>query len=84
MDDTFCQDRLVKTLELINIYDAAITAIVTDGAQQYTLDTGQSRQVVTKLDIASLQRILAHLENKYVTLQARCQGRFRTHGRPDW
>jgi hypothetical protein len=82
--DTFCTDRLARTLELIQKYDAAIDAIIVAGVESYTLDTGQSKQTVTKLDLDMLYRTLQSLENKYVTLQARCSGRFNQHGRPDW
>lgn len=81
---TFCEERLAQAKAQVLIYDAAITALVTGGAQSYTLDTGQSKQQVTKLDLDKLQAILASLENKVVTLEARCNGSYRTYGRPVW
>lgn len=79
---TFCQDRLDAVKAQIIAYDAAITAIVEGGAQSYTLDTGQSKQTVTKLDIHRIQVILQSLENKYYTLLARCNGSGRSYGTP--
>jgi hypothetical protein len=82
--DTFCLDRLAATKALILVYDEAITKLVSGAVHSYTLDTGQSRQVVTRFDIASMQKILTSLENKVVTLEARCNRAYRTYGRPIW
>lgn len=67
-------ERIVKTKALIVIYEDAILAVGTDGVQSYTLDTGQTRQTVTKLDISALNKILGGLYNRLVTLDARING----------
>jgi len=54
--------RITKTEQMIEAIETAILAVGL-GAQSYTLDTGQSRQVVTKADIASLTSKLESLEN---------------------
>lgn len=74
MDRAFVQERITAAKAQIVAYDDAITALVTGGIQSYTLDTGQSRQVVTKLDIEWLQKAISSLENRCATLQARLNG----------
>jgi hypothetical protein len=71
---SFLEDRLAATLALINAYEAALLAIVINGAQSYTLDTGQTRQTVTKLDVDSMNKALDILNNRYVTMKARLTG----------
>lgn len=84
MDTTFLQERITATKALIVIYEGAITAIVTNGAQSYTLDTGQSRQTVTKVDIAQLNASLDGLYNRLCTFQARLDGSGSGIVRPGW
>lgn len=62
------EERIVKTRELIVIYEDAIGQLAT-GAQSYTLDTGQSRQVVTRQDLGSMRLMLAELEAKLARLE---------------
>ena len=62
----------------------AISAIVAGGAQSYTLDTGQTRQTVTKFDISSMNRILDSLYNRCAMLEARLTGNNTITGRPAW
>lgn len=83
MSTDFLQDRINATVALIKAYEAALLAIVTDGAQQYTMDTGQTRQVVTKASIPSLNKNLDTLYNRYYTLTAR-RGNGSTTMRPAW
>ena len=52
---------LADTEILIDAYQAAILAIVVKGAQEYTLDTAQSRQTVKKIDIPSMTTSLNSL-----------------------
>lgn len=74
MDSEFLQQRIEATKALIVAYEDAVTALTTGGVQSYTLDTGQSRQTVTRLEIATLQRNIDSLYNRLVTLQARLNG----------
>jgi hypothetical protein len=84
MDRAFTQDRLTKTKALIVKYEDALDALITDGVQAYTLDTGQSVQNVTKLDIGKLQRQLDVLYNRCAVLQTRLTGSGTTRGVPAW
>lgn len=74
MDAEFCQERIAATKAQIVAYEDAVLALADTSIQSYTLDTGQSRQVVTRYDIASMQKTIDSLYNRLVTLQARCNG----------
>ena len=84
MDTTFLQERITATKALIVVYEEAITALVTNGVQRYTLDTGQSRQDVTKIDVPKLNAQLDGLYNRLATQEARLDGSGVTIVRPRW
>jgi hypothetical protein len=67
------EERVTATKAAIIATEAAILAL-SSGAQSYTLDTGQTRQVVIKADIASLRLQLNELENRLSMLDARLCG----------
>ena len=71
MDAEFLQGRIDATKAQIIAYEDAITALTSGGVQSYTLDTGQSRQTVTRLELSTLNNALDGLYNRLVTLQAR-------------
>ena len=76
-DSEYLQARITRTEELIEKYEDAIDALAS-GAQMYHLDTGQTRQMVTKAQLAQMRTLLEHLENRRATLLARKCGRGRT------
>lgn len=73
MADTFWSDRLAAAKSMVAAYDAAILALVA-GAQSYQLDTGQTRQLVSKANLASLRAARDGLLNEVATLEARLCG----------
>jgi len=73
MDASFIQARITATKVLIVAYEDALTALA-GGVQSYTLDTGQTRQTVTKLDVTQLNKIVGSLYNRCATLEARLNG----------
>jgi hypothetical protein len=79
-DSTWIQARITRTKELIVIYEDALASIAS-GAQTYSLDTGQTRQVVTKADVASLRMNLSHLENRLSMLELKLCGGGSHYGR---
>jgi hypothetical protein len=81
-DTTWIQERITATRTLIVAYEDAILAIST-GSQSYSLDTGQTRQVVTKAMLGSLQLTLARLEARLSTYEQRL-GCARLNVRPAW
>lgn len=81
-DRQYWIDQIAATKALITAIQAAVTAI-SAGAQSYQLDTGQSRQLVTRANVASLRLTLAALYSDIATFQARLGcGKFQ--GRPGW
>ncbi len=66
--------RIARTKTLIVAYEDALEALES-GVQQYSLDTGQSRQMVTRQNISSLQSALDRLEARLARLQADLCGR---------
>lgn len=74
MDREWLEARIATTKVLIVAYEDAILALSTDGVFQYSLDTGQTRQMVTKQQLGSLRLQLEALENRLATYQARLCG----------
>lgn len=74
IDPAFLQARIDKTKTLIVLYEDTIDALVTGQNQSYTIDTGQTRQTVTKADITSLNNQIDVLYNRLTTLCARIDG----------
>lgn len=84
MDSTFLQSRIDATKAQIIAYEDAVTALVGGGVQSYTLDTGQSRQTVTRLDLHTMQNKIDSLYNRLSTLEARLNGSGTVTARPAW
>ncbi len=82
-DSTWLDARIAAVEAQIIAYEEAILALGTDNMQSYTLDTGQSRQTVTRANMSELKNILAGLENKRSTLLVRRNGS-GFHGRPSF
>ena len=74
MDNTFLLEQVTSIKARIVALQAAELALASDAIQEYTLDTGQSIQRVTKVNIATLQRAINGLYNQYATLCARLEG----------
>lgn len=84
MINDYLKEKINNLMTMIDAYDSAIIALVGGGVQSYMLDTGQTRQSVTKMDIASLQRNRSSLYNELVTLNARANGGNVGVVRPAW
>lgn len=84
MDSTFIQARIDATKLQIVAYEDAALALGSGNIQSYTLDTGQSRQTVTKLDLKMIQDTIDGLYNRCVTLEARLNGSGVSIGTPSW
>jgi len=84
MDNAFIQDRINTTKQQIIAYEDAALALGNGSIQSYTLDTGQSTQTVTKLNLDSLQKVIDSLYNRCATLQTRLTGSGQVIGKPSW
>ncbi len=84
MDSAYLQQQIDRTKAQIDAYNDAILALTAGGHQSYQLDTGQSTQRVTRLELDTLQKQLDALYNRLVVFEARRNGSGVMHGRPDW
>lgn len=83
MDRNYLQARITATRSQIEAYEAAFLALASGQVQSYTLDTGQTTQKVTKLDLEWLNDTIDGLYNRCVTLEVRLNGASTT-ARPAW
>lgn len=74
MNPAFIQARINATKAAIEAAEDAELALVGGGIQSYTLDTGQTRQTVTKANITELRNYIDALYNRCATLEARLTG----------
>lgn len=80
--NTYWEDRIAIVRALIVKYDAALDALA-GGVFSYSLDTGQSRQTVTRQNVVSLKNTRDGLLNELATLEARVCGA-GVSGVPSW
>jgi hypothetical protein len=82
VDRQFIQERIDATKAAIAAVEAARLALAVGGAQSYTIDTGQSRQVVTKMNLTEIRKTISSLYNECATLEARLTGGGVSNVRP--
>jgi len=80
---TWLEERIAKKKLAIVAFEDALTALA-GGAQSYSLDTGQTRQVVSKANLTEMRKAMAQLESDLSTLQMRLNGCGRFQARPGW
>ena len=83
MDRPFIAARITATKAQIVAYEDASLALATGGVQSYTLNTGQSTQQVTRLDLDNINKTINSLYNRCATLEARLNGG-TTLAKPGW
>ena len=83
MDDSWLDSRITATKAQIEALETAITALSSGTADSWTLDTGQTRQVVTKRNMSAITASLNAAYNLLATLEARRNGA-ALQGRPRW
>lgn len=83
-DSQFLTARIIATEAAIEKYEAAELALATTGVQSYTLDTGQSRQTVTRANLTEIRKSIDSLYNRRSTLFARRDGCGVVTTRPGW
>lgn len=84
MTPEFIQARINATQALIAAYEEAVLALTTTDIQNYSIDTGQTRQSVTKKDVSRLNEEIDGLYNRLVMLENRLNGGGSTIVRPGW
>lgn len=65
--------KIARKKATIEAYEDAITALAA-GAQSYSLDTGQTRQMVQRAQLSQLRNMLSSLENDLAVLTAKLCG----------
>ncbi len=84
MDRSFIRERIDATKAQIVALENAALALATGEIQSYTLDTGQSRQVVTRLNITELENAIDGAYNRCAILEARLSGGNSVIMRPEF
>lgn len=72
--DAYLRERITATEIMIATYEDAMIALGNGSIQSYTLDTGQNRQTVVKMNITEMRRLVDQLYNRLATLEARLFG----------
>ena len=74
ISNAFLTQQITDTEALITAYQAATLALAAGTIESYTIDTGQSRQTVTKINIGTLNKAIDGLYNRLVMLCQRRDG----------
>jgi len=74
MDVTWLQARITATQTQIETLEEAVDAVSSGAVQSWTLDTGQTRETVTKKNVATYEATLDRLYNRLAVLEARLNG----------
>jgi hypothetical protein len=81
----FLNSQITATQTQINEYQSLIAEFLDNGGViTYTLDDGQTRTVVTRMDLVRLEQQVDRLLNRLSVLCARRDGGGSTIGRPCW
>ncbi len=81
---TFLQARITATQSAIVEAETAEAAILAGSMASYSIDTGQTKQTVTKFNVTELRNYIDSLYNRLSTLEARLCGSGATIMRPDF
>ena len=81
----FLTRQIAATETQILAYQTLVADFLDNGGViTYTLDDGQTRTVVTRMDLVRLEQEIDRLLNRLSVLCARRDGSGSTIGRPDW
>jgi len=82
----YWKDELINTRILLNNVDLAINALTVGNHASYQLDSGQTSQRVTRLDLDSLYKIREDLLSQIHDLEIKCgvNGHGVVIARPGW
>lgn len=84
-DETvWLDEKIAATKALIDAWEGASLAFATSNTQTYQLDTGQTRQMVTRAQLGSIDLMIKRLYSQLAVLQARRGGCAQFNLRPGW
>lgn len=84
LDYEWLTERITATKNAITAYEDAQLAFSTSGIQSYSIDTGQSKQTVTRANVTEINKTINSLYNRLATLQARRDGSGVVHVGAAW
>jgi hypothetical protein len=70
----YINERITATKSLIEAYETAQLSIISGAIESYTIDTGQNRTTVNKLNVSMLSNQIDALYARLAMLQARLNG----------
>lgn len=79
---TWTEDRIAALRVRIEAYEAAVDALAS-GVEEYTLDTGQTKQRVRRQNALELEQAIDKMYQRLASLEAR-SGKPSHTGRPAW
>lgn len=84
-DPAFEAAQLERVKAQITAYNDALDALaLLNGVQSYSMDTGQTKQAVTRADIPMLTRAVERLEKRYSVWCMRVNGGSAPTAVPGW
>lgn len=83
-DVVWIQEQIAWIKEAIVAWRGAYLALASGAVQSYTLDTGQTKQTVTKQQLASVKSTLDGLTNELRYWQNQLGGCATVYVRPAW
>lgn len=84
MNNSYLSERITKTKALIEAYEDAMLQLGSGAVASYVIDTGQTKQSVTKTDLSMINNTLASLYNRLCTMEARLNGSGSITVTPAW
>ncbi len=82
--NTFLMQQLTSLENQLSAINEAIVAIGTGKVQEYTLDTGQTKETVKRIDLDKLTAMFDSRLNQYTVLCARLNYEAAFTGVPDY
>lgn len=82
MTDFLCQQIPALEASILSYQEAIAAVTAANGVKEYMLDTGQTKQRVTREDLNYMNTALDDLYNRHAVLTARCTGNGVMTGRP--
>jgi hypothetical protein len=82
--ETFLSERIAQVKATIIAYETAIATVQSDSRASYQIDTGQTRLLVTRQNLATAQSALQSQYNLLSVLDARVNGNAAYRSVPGW
>ena len=84
MNAAYLTEKIAKLKILIDATEDAVLAITSGAVEEYRLDTGQTVTNVTKINLATIQKVLDGLYNRLAIFEGRLNGGQTITVRPAW